>query len=609
MLVTLCGIILPTLALAVESNGHICRDAFFDPIPNLFAVCQVAMVPLVMGPLLVGVRGAIIEFCLGMVLVICIGYAVLFGPIVPQSLFAIILGGIGLLGLSPLLAALTSIWLVFRVGPSITMLVGVASAVLLNSLNLWRSERTLHWAQISDVTSLRRWGDLGILESEACKDPKIALLYWRVTGQELPLHEPRPVLELKSSRWDGSINAEAGFAYAEWTAELYNPGSLEQEGRFQFNLPPGVVASRATLWVHGTEREAAFAAAGQAQAAYEAVTARNQDPLLVTQPTQNCLEVRCFPVPPQGKMKFRLGFTCRLQPNPHNQTLNLPEIQKHNLKTGIKSMVWLEGDQPLETPGQPPAKILRGDWANFPTITAPSPNTQFCCRLHDGKWLQATLKPLDPPKNWALVLDSGQAMAAYRKQLGELPNLPCIIPTDHGPELLPPGRIPKFEGGQDNPRALSLALETHPVVVWVHAAQPLDCGSAERLKQTLERGHGKILELALEPSRLDIPSQPLNSLQLPTQQWEYRLFQERPSGIPTSDHLARLWAAQSDSLKLALEYQLVTRRTGAVVLENQQQYKDAGLQPVDPGSVPTIPEPGALALLAVGALISKRRRR
>ena len=84
----------------------------------------------------------------------------------------------------------------------------------------------------------------------------------------------------------------------------------------------------------------------------------------------------------------------------------------------------------------------------------------------------------------------------------------------------------------------------------------------------------------------------------------------------TSDHLARLWAndeitriltARDEKLNeaatsLAVRYQLVTPVSGAVVLETAEQYRDAGLQPVDAGTVPTIPEPEMVILLLIMAM-------
>lgn len=86
----------------------------------------------------------------------------------------------------------------------------------------------------------------------------------------------------------------------------------------------------------------------------------------------------------------------------------------------------------------------------------------------------------------------------------------------------------------------------------------------------------------------------------------------RARSAKTSGHLARLWAAdqverllakgdepgRQAASELAVRYQLVTPVSGAVVLETAQQYDEAGLTPVDQGSVPTVPEPEEWMLIA-----------
>ena len=54
-----------------------------------------------------------------------------------------------------------------------------------------------------------------------------------------------------------------------------------------------------------------------------------------------------------------------------------------------------------------------------------------------------------------------------------------------------------------------------------------------------------------------------------------------------------------EAVELAALYQLVTPVSGAVVLETEEQYQRAGLKPVDAGTVPTIPEPEMIMLMAV----------
>ena len=85
----------------------------------------------------------------------------------------------------------------------------------------------------------------------------------------------------------------------------------------------------------------------------------------------------------------------------------------------------------------------------------------------------------------------------------------------------------------------------------------------------------------------------------------------------TSKHLARLWAfdevanllrlgedkSSDAAMKLASSYQIVTPLTGAVVLETQEQYQRAGLAPVSPGTVPTIPEPEEWLLMLSALLV------
>jgi hypothetical protein len=100
--------------------------------------------------------------------------------------------------------------------------------------------------------------------------------------------------------------------------------------------------------------------------------------------------------------------------------------------------------------------------------------------------------------------------------------------------------------------------------------------------------------------------------------------QDQPvNGLPKgSDHIARLWANdrvlelmradpsnnRAAAVELAAKYQLITPVSGAVVLENQQQFDEAALTPATQGTlptVPTVPEPHewALMLIACAALM------
>lgn len=213
-------------------------------------------------------------------------------------------------------------------------------------------------------------------------------------------------------------------------------------------------------------------------------------------------------------------------------------------------------------------------------------------------------------------------------------------------------------GGQDNVPALIAARELASkaegsAILWIHAPQPILMSSPEALLQAYERKPDgpPIYELQTElgPDRVinklnglraihSIPrmgtlQDDLTRLFALWNNGENQLAFERQtvgngetakagSAVETSLQIARLWAHDEvhrlsatrkvgDAVSLAALYQLVTPVSGAVVLENAQQYQETGLKPVDPQSVPSIPEPSsfALLLLAAGALLIGRRRR
>jgi hypothetical protein len=189
-------------------------------------------------------------------------------------------------------------------------------------------------------------------------------------------------------------------------------------------------------------------------------------------------------------------------------------------------------------------------------------------------------------------------------------------------------------------------------VVWIHGPQAVRLSQPEALLQLIERGTRRPLIIDVEavtgPNRLAEaiyrtgclhrgpalvnPAEDLTKLLenphagqgAASWQWRRAASSDSLAGRRVWDHLARHWAAitaedgsasMSDAgrAELAARYQLVTRFSGAVVLETQQQYDDHGLEPVDgdatPG-IPNIPEPSSslLLMLAAAAALLRRRR-
>ncbi len=212
-------------------------------------------------------------------------------------------------------------------------------------------------------------------------------------------------------------------------------------------------------------------------------------------------------------------------------------------------------------------------------------------------------------------------------------------------------------GAQDNLPALVhgwdlAAANPGNVLLWIHGPQPVLLGSAEGLRQRLERNLGVVRVLDFQtgngPNRI---LEKLDGMRVQTvaragdvaddlktlfasvsttapaysflrQKWNGQPASAE-SGEPVSKHVARLWALSeinhlgahrkvAEAIKLAQEYQLVATVSGAVVLETMAQYAAADLTPVDAETVPMVPEPAVFLLLAFGVagwfLLNRFRR-
>jgi hypothetical protein len=309
-----------------------------------------------------------------------------------------------------------------------------------------------------------------------------------------------------------------------------------------------------------------------------------------------------------------------------------------------------------------PAVLIRRD----PSIDQAWANDT---RANDGSVVEQRIMERQAAafRNIVLVLDGSLAMAKIAERLSDTP-LPFTKPLQvvvAGPEvkqfiaanageLKRELRKIRFNGGQDNIPALEkawdLAADNGPgAVLWMHGPQPVTISGIEGLKQRFERRQNavQLFDLPIEraPNVItqtlppwvrvelvsmhrppaDVLAEVLAQLRGSRKHYEFvrAKSQGGSAGAESNLHLARLWAfdeihrlARSGdhqrAVELAALYQLVTEVSGAVVLETAEQYKQAGLQPVSPNSVPVVPEPGTWALLIVGAIVLlayQRRRR
>ncbi|MGI6494801.1 MAG: VIT domain-containing protein [Kiritimatiellia bacterium] len=443
-------------------------------------------------------------------------------------------------------------------------------------------------------------------------------------------------------------------------------------------LPPGAVVSRLTLWIDGEEREAAFGGRSQVRQAYESVVRRRRDPVLVGTCGPDRIQMQCYPVPPDGgEMKVRIGFTVPLvvaddgasgrldapaiiERNFHmpRATLELPETQILPLDPPLAEACWARdsrADPPAivrQTATLGPAwrpervAVVVDDSRSMRQAIASA--SAALAELPDGievrLWTAGdTLRPAPP------IVFAAPADEAARKRLAR---------------ALDPDAC---QGGRCNLRALQaawddLAGDPRPAaLVWVHGPQPYPLASADSLGRRLERSTRDIRFYAVQvvPGTCRIsealdgvrgirtlaPNEALADAGAPLRRlagsWvegasEWQIVRSRAEEADVAgmreagEHLVRQWTVEEvrrrlvsgdavqreEARRLALAWHLVTPVSSAVVLETQQQYQEAGLEPVEASSVPTVPEPSfwisillALAVLAAWRLRERRTSR
>lgn len=674
----------------------------------------------------------------GFAIGIALFYALVFLPLSVLGVFAIVLLGMGFLPLAPLFSLITAValrirwWRNGRKGgfPMVAggmLLAGIviiavqwSLSVTTIGLNLAASKDPARAAR--GLSMLRNWGDEDVM-LEACyrppgeRDDVLAhviardlspegarKIFYRATGKAFnSLPPPKMVandgmfrdfawdedlassqvgaqvrgVSLASSRIDGNLDGDAAHAYLEWTMEFANASPMNREARMQMALPHGAVVSRLTLWVNGEEREAAFGKRAQVRQAYTGVVQQRRDPVLVTTAGPDRVQVQCFPIPPSGNMKIRVGITAPLQIDTGKlASFVMPAIVERNFTVAtVKHSVWLEGKATLLTDANATLTersaagtfTARGDWDDMALSARPTvivernpASTKLDVSTPRGQVVQE-IKPTTQPGAGAvvIVIDDSASM----RNVGERVRGQLTLPMGStvliaGDEVTTMGSAdPRYLGGADNVPALiaawdKLATTSGGVIIWLHGPQPEIFADPGTLRQRLERrpdGPRLIsMQVAPGPNRVvqaldglaaveSDPVIPAAAYQLNAAIARHIEAGERltitrklldgsatgPAG--RGSHVARLWAADrvAELMRLtppkidaaaavAYEYKIVTPVSGAVVLETQQQFAQAGLQPVDPANVPIVPEPNSIGVIVAAItsrLLSRRRRR
>jgi dolichol kinase len=488
-------------------------------------------------------------------------------------------------------------------------------------------------------------------------------------------------MRLADSRIDGSVSGEDNLAYLEWTAVFANDSTVEQEARATLALPPGAVASRATLWVKGQPREASVAGRGETRAAYQSVVRTRRDPLLVTTDGAGRLLVQAFPVMPGGSMKIRIGITAPLEiARDGSRSLALPALAERNFAVGhdLRHQLWIESRAPIAGTGFAVRRLASGvtearaALADAALAAGPrvrtTPIREASTRVGTvGEAPSVTvtqrIRRITAPaqRSLAIVVDGSAANRAgadgLRRALDAIPSGLPVALFLASPDARPVPAAPwstgqrarveaalagaPFRGGEDSLPALAAALDSAPdpesAILWIHGPQPVEfAASRGRLEQLLDRREAL-------PRLVRYQRTPGAAVTVPGSAWFELAHMAAPSGDPAADlsalldqigggerwqvervegtaagaatgspHIARLWAAEKltgaggstgkereQAIALAHRLNVVTPVSGAVVLERDDQYRANGLPVPGAADVPTVPEPGEWALIAI----------
>jgi Vault protein inter-alpha-trypsin domain len=323
-----------------------------------------------------------------------------------------------------------------------------------------------------------------------------------------------------------------------WTMVFGNNTANLQEAQAKISLPPNSAVSRVTLWVNGKPQEAAFNSTERVTQAYQWITERHRDPLLITEPSRGVINLQAYPVPKYGEMKVRIGITSGLDPRSKRDfSFIAPHIISSNFGIAdAKTFVKLESNAPITSnasqskvrmvDGKPvyTGQIEPGGAHSYQFVAhRDSDFNKFSARATHSKEdmiiEEKLVKSSDSIKRLAIVVDASAVVASKRDEIAKaLASIPESVSTkvfiaDHRDdveslavnEAIARLKNVEFCGGVDDVRALAAARkfigrDTHAAIVWVHGAQAIFPADQKFLQELLASGEHrlKINELQLD---------------------------------------------------------------------------------------------------------------
>ncbi|MDP2345214.1 MAG: VIT and VWA domain-containing protein [Deltaproteobacteria bacterium] len=114
-------------------------------------------------------------------------------------------------------------------------------------------------------------------------------------------------LGLVNHRVDVAVTERGATTHVDMTFQ--NPTGRQLEATFLFPLPKGATVDELALWMNGARTVGKVMERGQARQIYESIVRRARDPGLIEYVDSELVEIRVFPIPPNGKQRIELKYS------------------------------------------------------------------------------------------------------------------------------------------------------------------------------------------------------------------------------------------------------------------------------------------------------------
>ena len=126
-------------------------------------------------------------------------------------------------------------------------------------------------------------------------------------GLLVPTDPGLPPLGLVNHRVDVKVKERGATTHVDMT--FSNPTNRQLEATFLFPLPKGATVDELALWMNGKREVGSVMEKQKARAIYESIVRRARDPGLIEYVDSELVEIRVFPIPPNGTQRIELTYS------------------------------------------------------------------------------------------------------------------------------------------------------------------------------------------------------------------------------------------------------------------------------------------------------------